>query len=258
MNEQAWTSLTAMLLEIEGREAQSGMLVYESGHVFVEDGRICWAAARGMASRLTDLLGEKARPGADLSALYRECRDRKRPLGETLVETGIVSAAELEAALRQHTAESLVQIVSDPGVGVWSPRTGGYAPRFTFTALQTFLDVAAVALGTHAEAAMQGLAALAKPLRHGAAFVAVGELAVPMAVAGDMRLRDLADLGGWATSLREAAHELAVEPGFAIGTTSAKRTTVVWWNELLTFALCTEDRAAVAEMTSYHLMRGRS
>lgn len=256
MTEWSWAMLLEILTQVEDDlPSHAGMISYAGGGVFVEDGRVCWAAANGMAKRLTDLLSQKARPGADLTALYRECRAAKRPLGETLVETGVVSVDDLASSLRRHTAESLIEIVNTSSTGTWTAHAGGYAPQFTFTPLETYFDVVDIVLGPTHETAAAGLSVLARPTRRGAAFISFGDVVVPVASSGDVALRDLWALGAWSASLRAAAHELAVEPSFALGTTDTGDTTVVWWRGNVTFALTGEDRAAVAEMTSYHLRR---
>jgi len=106
------------------------------GKVFVEGRRVCWAAARGLARRLTELL--VARAGLDatqLESTYAACKETRTPLGEYLVRKGMVEAGELRAALREHTIESLVHVCHQGEVRAgWIPRrTGGYSPRFTFS-----------------------------------------------------------------------------------------------------------------------------
>lgn len=259
MTEWSWAMLLEILTQVEDElPSNAGVISYAGGGVFVEDGRVCWAAAKGMANRLTDLLAQKARPGVDLAAVYRQCRDAHRPLGEALVESGAVSVDDLAMSLRRHTAESLIEIVNVASTGTWTARDGGYAPQFTFTPLETYFDVVEIVLGGLHRMGATELSVLARPERRGAAFAPLGDVIVPIACSGEVVLRDLWILGAWASSLRDAAHELAVDPGFALGTTDAGQTTVVWWRDDLTFALIGEDRAAVTEMISFHLRRGRA
>ena len=114
-----------------------------SGVVFVERGRICWAAARGLARRLTELLLARA-PGIDaanLEELFRQCHASGAPLGETLVDRAIVSAENLRSALLVHTAESLTALCRNPSRMAWRARTGpGYSPRFTFTTTELLAE----------------------------------------------------------------------------------------------------------------------
>jgi hypothetical protein len=124
-----------------------------SGVVFVERGRICWAAARGLARRLTELLLDRA-PGIDaanLEDVFRDCHARSVPLGETLVERGIVSADDLRSALLVHTAESLTALCRRESRMAWHARSGpGYSPRFTFTTTELLAE----SLGTLANRQM--------------------------------------------------------------------------------------------------------
>ena len=125
-----------------------------SGMILVERNRICWTAASGMRQRLRDLLrthcstpiGEDA-----LEATHAQCRVDGRPLGETLVNEGLVTAAQMRAAMKQHTAESLLALdaaYSDDDSGewpfTWVDRSGrGYNPRYRFTGAEVLAAVGA-------------------------------------------------------------------------------------------------------------------
>lgn len=104
------------------------------GAVFVEKGRVCWVAARGLSRRLSELLGARAQlAAAQMEEHYAACSRLRRPLGEYLVDRGVLSPESFHAALLQHTAESLNALFRKPVKGVWTPRTaGGYCPAFTF------------------------------------------------------------------------------------------------------------------------------
>lgn len=83
------------------------------GTICVEHGRLCWAAAKGLASRLTARLcdldvGDYRRSA--LHRLYRQCMDEQLPLGATLVQSRMVTEEAWRKALVQHTAESLLQL----------------------------------------------------------------------------------------------------------------------------------------------------
>ena len=57
------------------------------GAVFVENRRVCWAAARGLAGRLGDLLGAPAKlDAARMESIYAECKLTRVLLGEYLVK----------------------------------------------------------------------------------------------------------------------------------------------------------------------------
>jgi hypothetical protein len=121
----------------ELEQSATGELVVEDGAplgaVFIEQGRICWAAAIGLAARLTDLLAARTGMGAKtIEDFYRACVAEGTPLGEYLVERAVIEAVDLRLALVQHTVESLVRMKNRGRRGVWYPKpTGGYSPRFT-------------------------------------------------------------------------------------------------------------------------------
>ena len=116
-------------------EGAAGTLVFGSdarprGAIFVEDRRICWAAAMGMSRRLTDILRDWAAEPLDDLAIERlvdECRTTGRRIGEVLVERGVVTASALSEALIQHTGESLLALSELP-TPRWSARSERFSP----------------------------------------------------------------------------------------------------------------------------------
>lgn len=122
------------------------------GAVFVERGKVCWAAARGLARRLTELIGAKAGLSKPtMESAYAECKARRTPLGEHLVGQGLVSADDLRFALLQHTVESLGLMCGARSHATFHARPGtGYSPRFTFGTAELLTHTGALA---HREAA---------------------------------------------------------------------------------------------------------
>lgn len=180
------------------------------GAVFVERKRVCWVAARGLAPRLSQLLCERAKlERTALEPLYLACKEQKRPLGEYLVERGIVAADELRTVLLEHTSESLHNLCGAPVTGAWLPRTsGGYSPRFTFTTAEVLASTLAHdAHGTFAPA----VAEVDECFSHagwGAVFVR-GSSATPSPVAvrgtPPAASRILLQVGKWAASALDIA-----------------------------------------------------
>ena len=187
------------------------------GSVFVETGRVCWASSPGRSGRLRDLLlRNSARPVNDveLDDAFAACRKAQRPLGELLVERGLVSDDGLRAALKQHTVESLIaQCDGQPRAVTWVPhRHRGYHARFTFTPVELLAAAGAQlypnwSLGAEPEWIFElpGASTLGS--------FAIGDEDQPVAVwaagAGAARVRDLLGLGDW------AAAALAVCNGFS-------------------------------------------
>ena len=181
------------------------------GTVFVEGGRVCWAAARGLGPRLSELLGARSSlPPAAMEMMFRECKRRQLPLGEHLVQRGILSADELRVALLQHTIESLQRVCVDEGRGSWRPHHGsGYSPRFTFATTELLAEAGAA---THAEAAVEVRPMLEKLFidgQWGAAFVRGTGSAFPELVAthggAPTSATVLLRAGKWAASVLDIA-----------------------------------------------------
>ncbi len=156
-----------------------------AGAVFVEHARICWAAATGLARRLTELLMLHADVDhKTMESLYRTCKTERTPLGEYLVQRGIVRAEALRAALAQHTVESLVRLTGPGRRAAWHPRPhGGYSPRFTFGTSEVLARAHATAEGGAAERAMQEMAVCFSDDEWAAAFVRGEARAAPEPVA---------------------------------------------------------------------------
>lgn len=187
------------------------------GSVFVEAGRVCWAAAAGRSARLRDLLHRHSvRPldEAELDDAFAECRDSQRALGELLVERGLLSDDGLRAALKQHTVESLIaQFDGSDRPVTWVPhRRRGYHARFTFSPIELLAAAGAQLYPSESAGADQGLIA-ALPAAQTAGSFAIGDEDEPVAVwttgARVWRVRDLLELGDWATAA------LAVCNGFS-------------------------------------------
>ncbi|MGV3621574.1 MAG: hypothetical protein ACO1OB_12190 [Archangium sp.] len=172
-----------------------------SGVVLVEKGRVCWAAAEGLQRRLTGLLRESCTPplGAEeAEALFVECRQRGRPMGEVLVERGRISPEALRAALLHHTAESLAATSSWATAPRWVPhRARGYQSAFTFLPME-LLSYASTIAGVQSTM-NERLRTLAGE-RNSAVFDAPGATLLACQLPDDSHtsLRALSSAGAWA------------------------------------------------------------
>lgn len=193
----------------------TGELVFRrgttEGAVFVENGRVCWAAARGLARRLTGLLGSSAKlDAAAMEVLYAHCKRQGTPLGEHLLGQGLVSAPELRDALLRHTAESLLALCGTGAVADWTPRRkGGYSSRFTFTTTELLTWTLAGEHPTESEAASVELVDAFVERDWGAAYLRSPKRASPdpIAIVGPCppRVEALFRLGRWASSSLDIA-----------------------------------------------------
>lgn len=198
-----------------GPEA-TGELTFEArgvteGTVFVERGRVCWAAARGLELRLGDLLAASAGlDAADMEATYRMCKAQRVPLGEHLVRSQLVTPEVLRATLLRHTAESLRRLCDRARAAQWmARRRGGYSPRFTFSTPELLARASADRHGEAAEQATNELTAVLGEEDWGAAYVRDPASASPepIAVGGQApdRLEPVLRLAGWAASTLDVA-----------------------------------------------------
>jgi len=173
--------------ELEGRGAGELVVTGDAalGAVFVQDARICWAAAAGLASRLTELLMSHA--GVDhrtMERLYWTCKRESLPLGEYLVDRGIVRPEDLRSVLAQHTVESLLTLVGPGRCARWLPRPhGGYSARFTFGTSEVLSLAGGICEPELVGCALDEMAGCFFSDEWAAAFVRTGDRAAPHPVA---------------------------------------------------------------------------
>lgn len=263
MSQVDWQALLEALVCVEELAAgQAGMLLFgaREGCIFVEDRRICWAAAQGLESRLRDLLRPRlGLDDAELDHIYDESRRAGQPFGQHGVARGLIEPRELEHALRRHSAESLVKLCDSPKPLRWTPRVGhGYAPRFTFPSLVTLFDVTELVLPGLRAAALDELAPVLGAGRRATSFYydAALDLAVPLAAERyPTSLAATCELGRWAACLPRATRELAAAPSFTLATNSDGSTSCVWWHDSLLHVCVCDDLASLAIVTAHHLAR---
>ena len=248
--------------EIRFESAKGSVL----GAVFVEGGRVCWAAARGLSQRLTDILANSA--GLDpekMTLLYCACRDRGVPLGEHLVATGLVSPAGLRESLRQHSTESLRHLAGEDATLVWKPRAhGGYSPAFTFSTTEILQHGLVAELDQDGATSFETAGELERELSSilasddwGAAYHrAPGRSSPePLVVHGAVgRVSAIVELGAWAASSLDVTSAARGDHGFVAGFhESGARVAWTFGRALLAGAT---DRGAPARLMN-RLARGR-
>lgn len=256
-----WSSLLGALARVERLgESDSGLLSFGDdpiGGIFVEQGRVCWVAARGLERRLRALLSAHSRMSTEeLERMYERCRAEGRLLGETLVDEGLLAPSDLQQALRRHSAECLVELCSSPRTTSWWSHSGrGYAPRFTFRAVDLLFDSVALVFPELHASALSELARVEGPDRKVAAFVRDEESGtlLPLAEGGGYDVGELQVLGRDVGALPRACHELGATPSFVVSTTGDGRSVVVWWDRELLFAVSCADRACLAALTALRL-----
>ncbi|HEY1550678.1 MAG TPA: hypothetical protein VGG28_22770 [Kofleriaceae bacterium] len=244
-----WARLIGTLARVEDvADHEAGLLAFgtDSGSIFVERGRICWAAAHNKRQRLRDILRLLVDRDVDFDRIYERCRRQGSHLGQTLVDEGWVTPVELETALRRHSAESMIELCThEAPEPTWNAREGGgYAPRFTFRPVDVLLDVVALHIPELQAEAQATLGVLSSPDRLCAAFCFDDsyEIAVPVAAFGALDVHALWNLGLWAMSIPLATRELGTQPMFTLSSTATGETTAVWWRGELLYAVRCPDR----------------
>ena len=157
------------------------------GAVFVQESRVCWVVACGMAARLRSLLIEHACVDAHVVERHVErCRNLGLELTRELVARGVIAAGAMREVLATHSAECLVGMTRADAVGHWVPRPRAYAPRYTFSTTELLVRAGASTHPTGAcwftEHRQRTLEELARG-GWSAAFVRIPGLASPAPVA---------------------------------------------------------------------------
>ena len=259
MGKVDWPSLVAALSFVERlADADSGLLSFGHGQggIFIERGRVCWVAARGLQRRLRDLLSaHSGMNGAQLESIYQRCRAQGLMLGETLVAEGLVEAEALQRALRLHSAECLVELCHAPQPTSWASHSGrGYAPRFTFRALDLLLDSVALVYPELQRAARSELDKFSGRGRRGFAFkLDSDDSLLPLAESSGNSVEAMLAVRRTVAPIPRASRELGVPPAFTLSTTANGQTALVWWWEAALFTVLCEDRESVAAATAQHL-----
>jgi hypothetical protein len=194
----------------------TGALVFASkdapqGTVLVEENRVCWAAASNMEHRLTDILRHETDPPlpkAIFESVYEECHRERIPLGETLVERGIVTTEGLSHALRRHTAEAICVLASSKALSpVWaSNRQRPYDAQHTFSTGELMSCVGSFGFDKEAKRAAQMLQEVTPRASVGVAYLEKGhELPVAQISVDGWECAALVELGHWARKALTAA-----------------------------------------------------
>lgn len=219
-----------------------------AGAVLIEGGRVCWAGARGLSRRLTDLLvgrGESSPSRAVIHRVYRECRRDGRPLGERLVEGGWVSAEGLREALIDHSVEAMTQLCSLEGdARFWVPhRAQRYDAAYTFAPVELLTPAARGLLPERSARGAAELRAILDGEGVGLALHRGGAVARPVPVARTgpdrVRVEELDALARWAVGVLDLTAAIDEGRRHVLSARSDGTTFVAWRrDDLLYAAVC--------------------
>jgi hypothetical protein len=258
--------VSAVIPLLEGVEElapdASGALVLSpreerKGTVLVEEGRVCWVMAAGMSRRLTDLL--RAESGITQEAIeevYTVCRTRGQPLGEALVDRGIISPDGLRGALERHACESLIALARTySGKTEWVPhRKRRYDAKFSFSPAEILVSVGATAVGNRLADAKRALERFSLDDNAVATFDRSVSDTGPFPVAGrrieGRAVSGLLALGLWAREVVDLARTTSGGCELAAGFLNDGQAAVAWpEGEFLCAALC-EDAIQFGRLLS--------
>jgi hypothetical protein len=223
------------------------------GSVLVEARAVCWAVTPGMKRRLSALLQQQRSPPLEASyieAVLAECRRTGRPLGEALLATGQISEEGLRTALFTHVVEAIGRIARShvPCAGFERHRGPSYDARFVFTTAEILAALGARRDRALAAAAKRGLRTTLLPGTRGLAFVRDQSGPVTIAVEGTpaLRIPDIVDVCGWASSLLDVSSVFDDDVRIATGGRSDSSSVVTWMSGETQFVAICESRATSA------------
>jgi len=243
--------LTAImeLIELLPSDANGALLVgpreKPAGTILVEANRVCWCGAANMSRRLRDILQSHCGVSIserNLDAVYARCRSERKPLGEALVESGLISPSQIRAAIKQHTVESMIAVdqslMGRMGEDIlkwptaWVGHTGhGYNPRYTFSATELLAAAGALTLSeTNAEILSDHLETHLAGGGFGVAFRPSnggGQQLLGSAGSVDVAVQDVHDLAAWAEAALSASRGFSPEVAHACAR-SADGAVVAW------------------------------
>lgn len=231
----------------------------EQGVILVESRKICWAVARSMRVRLTDILRNQSTPPVSrerVEEIYRGCRETGTPVGEGLVASGLASETGLKAALFKHNSEAIAALAR---AGVAPDQfvkhtTTGYDPKYSFSACEMLAMLGAFDDPARAAAAQQELSGVLVPETVGAAFVrssaASGALIIAVDRGCDFAVADLIELCNWVSSLFDVARTCDPEVFAARASWGTNAGLVTWRVKDVGYVGLCASRAAAARLLS--------
>jgi hypothetical protein len=241
------------------RGAMGALHFGEEGIVLVQARKICWAVARTMRVRLTDILRGQTTPALPREAveeIYRACRNSGQPIGEALVASKLVTEVGLRAALFQHNGEAIVALAQS-GASLQrfvSHSKTGYDPKFAFSPCEVLALLGGRDDPARAAAAQAELSGILVPDSVGAAFVRSSAVAGSLVIAVDrdcdFGVGDLMAVCNWVSGLFDVARTFDPEV-FAARAALGERAMLVTWRsrEVGYLGLCS-SRAAAARLVT--------
>jgi hypothetical protein len=231
----------------------------DHGVILLESRKICWAVARTMRIRLTDILRNQTTPPVPrehVEQIYRRCKETGTPIGEALVASGLATESGLRAALFEHNGEAIVALARSglsPDNFVTHSKAG-YDPKFSFSPCEVLGMLGSFDDPARSAAAHQELAAMLVPESSGAAFVrshaVSGALVVAVGGGCDFATLDLVGVCNWVSGLFDVARTFDREIYAARANFGDSAGLVTWRIEDVGYVGLCSSRAAAARLVS--------
>lgn len=241
----------------------NGALVFEDaakGVVLVEAGRVCWAASASRRTRLTDRLRQATRLSAsEWESMFRRCVEAGTPFGQTMVRLGILRAADLRAALLEHTSEALARLAAGEHEPRWVEVPGRrYDAEFTFSPAELLAHASDAQWGPLADLARRNLRELLANGGCGCAFVSGPGGIVPIGVEGveELGAGGVLDLAEWGVRFLDASRAAAGFAGLASLLRDDGPSAAVWSSGGIHYAALCAERSDLVNILA-HLRRER-
>ncbi len=241
------------------RGATGALHFGDEGVILVESKKICWAVARTMRVRLTDILRSQTTPPLPREAvedIYRACRSTGMPIGEALVASKLVTEAGLRAALFKHNGEAIVALAQSGAFFqkfVNHSRTG-YDPKFAFSACEVLAMLGARDDPARATAAQLELGATLVQDSVGAAFVrssaVAGSLVIAVDRGCDFGVGDMMAVCNWVSGLFDMARTFDPEVFAARAALGERAMLVTWRSQEVGYVGLCASRPAAARLVS--------
>ena len=231
----------------------------EHGLILLESRKICWAVSRSMRLRLTDILRNQSTPPLPREAVEEICRQAKEsgtPIGEALVNGGLVSEVGLRVALFKHNGEAIAHLAASgiPPVGFVSHTRTGYDPRFSFSPCEVLAMLGSIDDPARARAAQLELDDTLVQDSFGAAFVrgelVSGALVIAVDRQCDVPVYDLVEICNWTSGLFDVTHTYDPEASIARATWGGNLALVAWRAKDIGYLGLCSSRAAAARLVS--------
>jgi hypothetical protein len=236
----------------------TGVLQFgEEGVILLESRKICWAVARTMRVRLTDILRNQSTPPMPREAvedIYRQCKESGTPIGEALVKGGLVSEAGLRSALFKHNGEAIVQLAQSGAVpdGFVAHARTGYDPKYSFSPGEILAMLGSKDDPARATAAQLELTETLVPDSTGAAFArtnaGAGAAVIAVDRACDVPVNDLVAVCNWTAGLFDVAQTFDSDACVARANWGSRTALVAWRGSNVGYVGLCSSRAAAARL----------